>query len=138
MHSESDLANLSTFPVFRHPASSQILAAWDSSFAKLWSADRTIAAQAAAVLYPHEPSDTEPTARESEAALGFLQQLTAQNPQLIAKGHPELFGLSAPAPKPFDDCLTGLPQLVSRIEDEVPSTHLAILALERSIRIGKT
>jgi len=82
MRLESDSANLSTLPVFRHPAPASVLAAWDASFAKLWSADGTTAARAATVLYPHEPPDTEPTPRESEAILWFLQQLTTQNPHM--------------------------------------------------------
>ncbi|MCW3054052.1 MAG: hypothetical protein JWN14_3222 [Chthonomonadales bacterium] len=82
MHPESDSANLSTFPVFRHPAPPQTLAAWDPLLVKLWSADRTIAAQTATILYPHEPTDFEPTPRESEAILWFLQQLNAQYPHL--------------------------------------------------------
>lgn len=82
MHPASDLAHLSTFPVFRHPAPTQVLAAWDSSLVKLWSADHAIAAQAATALYAAEPPDREPTARDLEAIQWFLQQLHAQDPHL--------------------------------------------------------
>ena len=43
-----------------------------------------IAAQAATALYPPIPTDNVTTAREAEAILGFLQQLTAYSPHMPA------------------------------------------------------
>jgi hypothetical protein len=64
-----------SFPEFRHPVSSRILAVWDAAFLSLWSTDPDVAIRSATNLYAPETPDGNPNARTAEAISFFLQQL---------------------------------------------------------------
>ena len=84
MRLEPDAAAETSFPEFRHPASSGVLTAWDAAFLSLWSTDPEIAIRSATTLYAPEAPEGEPNTREAEAIPFFLQQLHQRTPVLPA------------------------------------------------------
>lgn len=82
MATEPDSAEKSTFPEFSRPAPPRILTVWDAALRELWSDDSDTATSAAATLYAPAAAEDEPTTREGDAIVWFLQQLKARSPRM--------------------------------------------------------